>query len=117
MGRAVVYRQRGSYRRGRRSGVVRESWHVGPNAFRFVVIAAVAVLSAMYIQTNAKNGQNDALLHQLNNQKNQLTDQLQALDVEAARASNTQNINDKAKNDLQLEQNASESKKINTEAK
>ncbi len=84
MGRTLVYRSR-NYRSPRRKKTVSPSVYVGPMAFRFVTIAAVAVLLSLYVSTTAKTTQNDALLRHLTEQKQHLTDQLDVLRVEEAR--------------------------------
>jgi len=96
MGRAVVYTGSRLYGRGHRRKTVRESWYVGANAFKFVTIAAVAVLLAMYVTTNAKNAESKAFVRQLSHNQTELQTELDALSVESARKGNAENLNKQA---------------------
>lgn len=95
MGRAIVYTGHRRYVRGRRKSV-RQSWYVGANAFKFVTVAAIAVLLALYVTTNAKNSESKALVRKLNQNQSELQTKLEALDVEAARKGNAENLNKEA---------------------
>ncbi len=88
MGRSVVYTGSRHYVPGRRQKTVKESWYIGTSAFKFVSIAAIAVLLGLYVSNSARNSQNDSLLQSLNQQKSQLNDQLDSLQVEEARNNN-----------------------------
>ncbi len=107
MGRAVVYTGSRSYRRGHRRSTVRESWYVGANAFKFVTIAAVAVLMGMYITTNARNAQSKAMVRKLSQDQSDLQTKLDELNVESARSGNAENLNKQA-GDLGLVKSTSE---------
>lgn len=107
MGRAVVYRGSGSNRRGSRARTVTESWYVGPMAFKFVAVAAAAVLLSLYVSNSSQNAQSAAMAQKVVQKQSDLQTQLQALDVEAARYNNAENTR-KAADDMHMTNNVPE---------
>lgn len=108
MGRSVVYSGSGRFGRGRRRKSVRESWYVGANAFKFVTIAAVGVLLALYVTTNAKNDESKAIVRKMAQDQTELQTKLDSLNVESARKGNAENLN-KAADNLGLVKSTTES--------
>lgn len=107
MGRAIVYTGRRRFNRGRRSSTVRESWYVGPMAFKFVAVAAAAVLLSLYVSNSSQAARDAAVSQKISDEQADLQTQLQALDVEAARYNNAENTR-KAAEEMKMNANAPE---------
>ncbi len=97
MGRSLVYTGSRHYSAKRRR-TSQSNVYVGPTAFRFVALAALAVMAALYIETSAHTSSQTAALHSLSTQSSSLNDRLDALQVESTRQDTASRIKDQANN-------------------